>query len=606
MTFLAEASARVADRYHRHRAHFHLEAEETIEKYGASQLVIDDDIIIVPLVDKIIFHDEPIFRNGLVLGDELASVSVMCWKIVVAVILVLATAFLVRSKVSLASAFTWLGEKTHKICIDRTYFLGFFKSPNVILECATTKDESDAIIALEAVTSLLDQPLQVMPSRDRQRIPSNENMDHIKRKCDVGEKDSASIRNTRCFVKDTSMDTLSGAIDAVNHFATFSSSTDRAETASNSKVPVVDRDYPHLVNETMLVSTTVEACDLTKVPVHSIKASTGEASLLHVKVANAVSLIEDSFIDTIIADATKDAARVAASMSIFAKLGLSPEIGAQLAMDRCSSELKQHHARERDDRHWYRTILLHQYSSQGAYHLADAMSSNIRGNSLWVMEVHTARDKCLTCVSNACFLGLIIAGIMFLCDVGYLTVEAFNWKNWTLQNLSRCMRCDGSDQLELTMPKESSWWSTFPGPPALVLLTTLLSRTTFCVVRRLLCIWLAGSILAVLTWVLQTFHVPILIRQVIGALLIWFNVGTSGVVIKTIYHRVIPQFALAILVSCYINRWCDTVIRKAKGSNDRETLVTEFTVRIDQARRWISCFPLFIGVLFYLLGLIWN
>jgi hypothetical protein len=112
--------------------------------------------------------------------------------------------------------------------------------------------------------------------------------------------------------------------------------------------------------------------------------------------------------------------------------------------------------------------------------------------------------------------------------------------------------------------------------------------------------------LIVFTWILHVFHTPVLVRQIVGALLLWFNVATSDVVMKTIYQRVFPQFCVSLLVSCYIYSRCDAVISKAKRLSQRGTTLTEFRVWIDLVQRCVTCSPLVVGAMFYALGLIWG
>jgi hypothetical protein len=134
----------------------------------------------------------------------------------------------------------------------------------------------------------------------------------------------------------------------------------------------------------------------------------------------------------------------------------------------------------------------------------------------------------------------------------------------------------------------------------------LLPSAVACVVRRLIFAGFTGIALIVLIWVMEAFRTPVLVRQAVGAMLLWFNAGASTLVMKTIYQRGIPQFVIATLVSGYVYMRCDAVIHLAKKSMERERLMIEFRVGIDQFQRWIHYSPLLLVAFFVALEVTWH
>lgn len=173
--------------------------------------------------------------------------------------------------------------------------------------------------------------------------------------------------------------------------------------------------------------------------------------------------------------------------------------------------------------------------------------------------------------------------------------------HWTQLDLPCLQGCD-----EEVLGNNTIWQTVYSGTLSLSSAANLVPSAAACVVRRLMFAGFAGIALVVLTWVLEAFRTPVLVRQAVGALFLWFNIGTSTLVMKTIYQRVIPQFVIATLVSGYIYNRCDAVIHLTKESMERERLVTAFRVGIDQLQRRIRYAQLLLVTFVIVLEVTWH
>ena len=442
VTSLVTAKDNANDRYRRYREHFDLDSEETIEKYvgilpstGSGTLHDDGDDDNTSIVRLVV--DNHIILTNQSLGEK-PSLNDLMWQVTFAMILILATIMCFHRNHHFIKTVRFTRER---IC----------KNSNIMYQkwvtrFSKTSDQNTSAVKDNIVTS---ESQNDASSADRQPIA----IDHESFAKDHTRKQNCIDRGHEIITRKNSKHHLPAfPVEPLIHDDT---KADYLTTKFIHKsIPVDDVAVPPLYNERSYntsttqqsVATIVENLDHFSAEEQSPDETAikmmplmRESSFFQVQVAEAFSQIDDSFVKMVLADATKDAVRVAASMATFAKLGLPPNAGAQLAMHRSSSELKEQHARDREHRHWQRTSFLYQHSEREANRRAEATNDAIRETSPWLLEIYAARDKCLATVSNACFMGLAITAIMFLYDVEYFTIEALDWQKWTWQNLKVCM-----------------------------------------------------------------------------------------------------------------------------------------------------------------------
>ena len=448
VTSLVTAKVLANDRYRRHREHFDLDPEETIEKYvgilpytrigTGTGTLHDDDVDKIVMAGRVV--DDPFILKNQSLGKSTSPLNDLVWKVTIATTLILATILCFHRNHDSVNTVMFIRERINKIRII------FYQ--NMVTTFSRFLNQRTLAVKGSKVTS------------ESQQMPSSTNGQTISIDHESSDKDHKRNRNYRNLGHKSMTNKKSKRrfpASPAEPFIVDDVKGDNLMTTSINKSLQMDSTAsPPLYNEhsnNTTINQLKEATDIKNLDHVSVEGQLSEetattlmpiiseSSFLQVKVAEAFSQIDDSFVEMVLADATKDAVRVAASMATFSKLGLSPNVGVQFAMHRSSSELEEQHARDREHRHWERTSFLYQHSEREANRRAEATNAAIRESSPWLVDIYAARDECLATISNAFIMGLAIAAILFLSEVEYLTMEALDWQTWTWQNLKACMVC---------------------------------------------------------------------------------------------------------------------------------------------------------------------
>jgi hypothetical protein len=457
MTLHAAAAAATADRYHRHRSHFDLEPDETIEQYRAtrSRAAAEDDDnidISITIVSKRQLAQPIMQHNDILKSVQWTTRSMghssmnpdpnIFWKLGDTVVLVLGTVIILRWKTPIFTLFSCAAERSSKRFFMYRKLVGDLVHHSYrILAAASFKNDADQASNIQSGMAFGgNQPAVIQSTNgDRTILAYASPPSPMKRKCSGGGQEITPNKKTRSFkvVVASSTDQLPSQCATADHGSDFF-------TAISTPLPTDDHDHPSLLDETTIISVMaseaiIAADDLdgTICPIYTGSTASAQRTpksmvhpgeIMHTNLVDAFSQIDKSSIQRAFENATMDALQAYASMTACTMLGVPSEVGAHLALQRRDSDLKEQYARDREIR-----------IENGANSRAESTNAAIRESAPWIVAVHTARDQCLASVNNACVLGLAIAAIMFLCDVEYLTMEALSWKNWSWRNLTRCM-----------------------------------------------------------------------------------------------------------------------------------------------------------------------